>query len=320
MPTFPEMPPRTNRREFLLRGVLSAGVLASGVSRAAATKMKICLNPGSLGVKANLAESIAMAAKYGFQAIDPNIKELAALSDSALQDLRAEMHSRNVEFGQSVQAVPVGQTEEKFAAYLQDLAGIAKAMERAGMRRFGTWLTPVDNQLTYLQNFRLHTRRIAEVANVLAAHGVFFGLEYVGPKTSWSRGKYPFIHTMESMKELIAETGRPNVGFVIDSWHWHTSGETPADLLTLKGGQISGVHLNDAPAGVPIDQLLDNVRALPLATGVIDAAGFLNALNRIGFDGPVEAEPFDAELRKLPPDEALAKTSLAMHKAFALLV
>ena len=82
------------------------------------------------------------------------------------------------------------------------------------------------------------------------------------------------------MKELIAEIGRPNVGFVLDSWHWYTSGETRKDLLTLRGNQVVSVDLNDAPTGVPVDQQVDSKRELPAATGVIDVRNFLGALKR----------------------------------------
>ena len=121
----------------------------------------------------------------------------------------------------------------------------------------------------------------------------------------WTRAKYPFIHTMAEMKELIAEIGQPKVGLLLDIWHWYNAGDTVADVLSLKNKDIVAVHMSDAPAGVPIDQQMDNRRELPLATGVIDTAGFLNALNRIGYDGPAAAEPFNAELRALPPEQAM---------------
>jgi sugar phosphate isomerase/epimerase len=124
---------------------------------------------------------------------------------------------------------------------------------------------------------------------------------------------------MESMKELIAEMGKSNVGFLLDSWHWHNSGETPADILTLKNKDVVGVHLNDAPKDVPVDQLRDGAREIPLATGVIDMAGFLNALNQIGYDGPAAAEPLGASIRSLPPEEAMAKIADAMKRAMALI-
>jgi sugar phosphate isomerase/epimerase len=53
---------------------------------------------------------------------------------------------------------------------------------------------------------------------------------------------------------------------------------------------------------------------------VINVGIFLNALNKVGFDGPVRAEPFNDALRKLPREEAVAATSRAMKKAFALIV
>jgi sugar phosphate isomerase/epimerase len=183
----------------------------------------------------------------------------------------------------------------------------------------GTWLGPSHKTLTYRANFRQHRDRLRQVAAVLGDHGVRLGLEYVGPKTSWTSAKYPFIHTMAEMKELIAAIGRANVGMVLDSWHWYTAGETEADLRSLKPTDVVAVDLNDAPAGIPVDSQMDLVRDLPCGTGVIDVKSFLGGLLAIGYDGPVRAEPFKADLRKLSADEAVAKTAEAMKKAFALI-
>lgn len=306
-----------NRRQFL-RGA-AAAALSSGVSLAATRKMKMCLGTSHIGVKANLQEGIAMAAKYGFEAVDTGVGELTALSDSAMSRLLDDMAAKKLVFGSVAQSVPVAEPEEKFAEFIKGLPATARTLQRARMKRCCSWVFPVDNRLTYLQNFRLHAKRFGETAGVLGDHGILFGLEYLGPKTSWTNGKYPFIHNMESMKELIAETGKRNLGFLLDSWQWYTSSETVADLLTLKNSDIVAVHINDAPAGVPVDQQVDNRRGLPLETGVIDIGGFLNALNQVGYDGPVAAEPFSAELRKLPLDEAVSQTAQAVKKAFALI-
>jgi sugar phosphate isomerase/epimerase len=154
---------------------------------------------------------------------------------------------------------------------------------------------------------------------MLKDHNVRFGLEYVGPKTAWASRRYPFIHTMAEMKELIAEIGTGNVGFQLDSWHWWNAGETAADILSLKGNEVIAVDLNDAPAGIPKDQQVDNHRELPCATGVIDLAAFLNALNQIGYDGPVRAEPFNDTLNAMGKEEACAAAAASLKKAFALL-
>lgn len=55
-----------------------------------------------------------------------------------------------------------------------------------------------------------------------------------------------------------------------------------------------------------------------MCTGVFDLKSFLNALVKLGYDGPIRAEPFKSELRRQPPEQALALTARAMDQAFAL--
>ena len=87
----------------------------------------------------------------------------------------------------------------------------------------------------------------------------------------------------------------------------------------LSNKDIVHVHVNDAPSGIPVDQQMDNRRSLPVTTGVIDMKGFINALAKIGYDGPVECEPFDQELRKMENDPALQKTISALNRIWDLI-
>jgi hypothetical protein len=48
---------------------------------------------------------------------------------------------------------------------------------------------------------------------------------------------------------------------------------------------------------------------------VIDVKTFLGALEKIGFNGPVRAEPFNEALRRMPPEQALQATIAALRKA-----
>jgi sugar phosphate isomerase/epimerase len=124
---------------------------------------------------------------------------------------------------------------------------------------------------------------------------------------------------MAEMKELIAEIGRDNMGLVLDSWHWYTAGESDTDIRSLSPRDVVACDLNDAPPHLPVDQQRDLMRELPAATGVINLKGFLNALMAIGYDGPVRAEPFNATLRTMSPEMAVATTARAMKRAFALI-
>jgi hypothetical protein len=58
---------------------------------------------------------------------------------------------------------------------------------------------------------------------------------------------------------------------------------------------------------------------LPVATGVIDTAGFLQALVAIGYDGPARPEPFNKILNALDNDAACAASSTALHQAMGLI-
>ena len=141
----------------------------------------------------------------------------------------------------------------------------------------------------------------------------------MSPRTLLRSQKYPFVHTLKEMKELIAAIGTNNLGVQLDSWHWFNAQETVKDLLTLHNQDILTVDLNDAPNGLTLDQYQDNSRELPAATGVIPVKQFLDTLAQIGYDGPIQAEPFNAALRAMPVDQACAATSAAMKKAFSLM-
>lgn len=282
-------------------------------------RMTIHLTCGSIGVKAGQREAIAYAHDHGYEAVEPQPEYLAALSDAEMARLNDEVRAKQLVWGSAGLRTDFRVAEEVFQDGMKLLPIHAKALQRAGVTRVGTWLRPMHDNLTYRANFDQHVRRLGAIAEVLGDHGMRLGLEYVGPKTLWSSQRYPFVHTMAETKELIAATGRKNIGFVLDSWHWYTSKETKADLLTLKNEDVVSVDLNDAPKGIPVDQQIDNARELPMATGVIDVAAFLDALQSIGFDGPVRPEPFNAELRKMPREQALAVTADAMRRAFALI-
>jgi sugar phosphate isomerase/epimerase len=273
---------------------------------------------GNLGVKATLSESIEFAHAYGFESVGPDPGYLARLSDDELREMLENMKAKGVAWGAAGLSVDFRGDASTFESGMKTLPDAAKSLLRAGATRVGTWLNPAHRSLTYLANFKQHAHRLRGVASVLADHNVRLGLEYVGPKTSWTAAKYPFVHTMAEMRELIAEIDRPNVGLVLDSWHWYTAGESEADILALTNHDVVACDLNDAPAGVPVDQQKDSVRKLPCATGVIPLKAFLEALVQIGYDGPVRAEPFDADLRKRPPEEALAATAESLERAFAL--
>ena len=321
------MKPELNRRQFVKTIATTSMVGAALMTQlprslgqdAPKRKMTVDLVCGAIGVSASQREAIQLAARHGFESVEANGGYLASLSADQLAELAVDMKTKKLAFGAAGLPVEFRRTEAQFADGMKGLAAFAAGLQRAGVTRVSTWLMPCHSTMPYLRNFRQHAARLREAAQVLKDQQIRLGLEYVGPKTSWTSQRYSFIHTMAEMKELIAEIGTGNVGFLLDSWHWYHAGDTVEDLLSLANQEVVAVDLNDAPAGVPKDQQSDGKRELPCATGVIDVAAFLNALNRIGYDGPVRSEPFNKALNAMPKDDACAASAKALRQAMSLI-
>ncbi len=315
----------TSRREAIrnsiqLGAAVVTGALLSHQTFAAEQQAKFTMDlvGGAIGVDASPAELIQLAAKHGFGSVQPNHRHLMKLSNAQLEELHAQLKNDGLVWGAANMPVEFRKDQQQFDAGMKELSDISKAYKRAGVNRISTWLRPYHESLTYNQNFKQHTTRLREVAKVVGDQGLRFGVEYVGTKTLWTKSNYSFIHTMQETKELITATQADNMGFVLDSWHWYCAGETKDDLLTLKNKDVVACDLNDAPAGIPVDQQVDNRRELPATTGTIDVKSFLSALVEIGYDGPIRAEPFNQPLNEMDNDAACMATSKAISKAFAM--
>jgi sugar phosphate isomerase/epimerase len=271
------------------------------------------LSPGAIGVSAaNLQAALDAAKIGGFDGVEVNPSEIADL---------VELHGKDEVAARFEGAgiVPAGfglpvewrGSQEAWEEGLNNLPRLAAAAAAIGATRTMTWIMPCSNERRFDENKAFHVTRFTPAAKILADHGISLGLEFIGPKTLRDTQQFPFIHTMGAMLEMGREIG-PNVGLLLDAYHWYTSHGTLNELRALTPEQVIVVHVNDAPVGVPADEQLDGVRDLPGATGVIDIAGFLQSLQAIGYGGPVTPEPF-VNLRALPSDTArLERVGAAM--------
>ena len=127
------------------------------------------------------------------------------------------------------------------------------------------------------------------------------GMEFLGPLYMRQgpgrdgQPRTPFIWTLPETVALAKDCG-PNMGAVLDVWHWHHSGGTIADILAAGGDRIVHVHISDAKPAPPED-VRDNQRFMP-GEGSIDLIGFLQALKKIGYADGVSPEP----LGRIPPE------------------
>ncbi|MGH2533696.1 MAG: sugar phosphate isomerase/epimerase family protein [Thermomicrobiales bacterium] len=274
---------------------------------------------GAIGVKTgSLAEEIALASVAGFAGVHFDIHELADRIDAeGAAAVRSRFADANVvPAGWGLPTRWSGDVDD-WRRLVAEMPRLADAAATVGAHRAATWIWSGSDERSFDENRAFHVERLAPIAAALAERGVSLGLEFLGPKTLRDRFRFPFITSSGEMLALCKDVG-PNVGLLLDCWHWYTAHETADDLRALRRDDVVVVHVNDAPAGVPIDEQLDNRRALPGTTGVIDIVTFLSVLAEIGYQGPVMAEPMQCGLDTLPTDEArLQATRSSLRAIFA---
>lgn len=268
------------------------------------------LSPGAIGVDRFAVDIFSAARKAGFQGLEPDFDKL--LKGQQPDEFRKQYQDAALTISAWGLPVALFGDEGKYREGLANLRAVAQAAASVGALRTATWVPPASTIRPFEENFRFHVQRICPVAELLAEHGICLGLEFIGPKTSREGKPFEFIYTMDGMLELAKTVGTGNVGLLLDSWHWYTSHGTISDLLRLKDEDIVQVHINDAPAGISVDEQIDNIRAVMGDTGVIDLDGFLQSLQKIGYTGPVTPEPFSRELNAMAPADAVDRAGKAL--------
>ncbi|HZQ98278.1 MAG TPA: sugar phosphate isomerase/epimerase family protein [Chloroflexota bacterium] len=266
------------------------------------------LAPNAVGIHGlSLVDTVDLAREAGFEGVEFSVREAAQIADErGVDGLRRLFDDVGIRPGHWGLPVAWQGDEERWRAGLADLPRLAKVAAAIGCTRCATWVPPGSRERPLEENLRFHVERFRPIAEALAAHGCQLGLEFIGPKTLRDEFPYPFIHRMDQMLDLGERIGTGNVGLLLDAYHVYTSGGSIDDVRHLRPEQVVVVHVNDAVAGVPRDEQQDRVRRLPLASGVIDLAGFMRALVEIGYDGPITVEPFDEQLNALAAENPRA--------------
>jgi sugar phosphate isomerase/epimerase len=270
------------------------------------------IGPEALGIRGlSLPETIALARDSGFAGLSFNIRLAAqAVEEHGLDAVLQQFSQAGVR--PALWNLPVAWRDDaQYDTDLRELPRLASVARELGATRTATYMPSGSDERPYQENFDWHVARLRPIAEVLRDEGCRFGLEYIGPKTFRAAFRHEFIYTLAGLMDLIAAIGVDTVGVMLDSWHLFASGGSLDDLDKLTNDEIVVVHVNDAPAGIPWDEQIDTVRALPMETGVIDLAGFMQELQQLGYDGPVMPEPFSQRVSDLAATDPLA----AAHKA-----
>jgi 2-keto-myo-inositol isomerase len=114
------------------------------------------------------------------------------------------------------------------------------------------------------------------------------------------------VPTVDMAAEIVTLVDRPNVGMVIDTFHFYAGGSRFDDLARVPIDKLLVVHLNGCE-DLPRSELIDAHRLYP-GEGVLPIVPILRELHTRGFDGVCSIEIFRPEYWSQDPRE-VARTA-----------
>jgi sugar phosphate isomerase/epimerase len=274
--------------------------------------MYVSMNGTLVAGRVKWPEFARLAARTGFPGVDVAI---TPAMNEGLEPTRSLLSELNLKPAVAGFPVEFRKDEATFRRDLENLEPAAQFAAAIGCPRMSTYVMSSSDRPKTEQR-KVYKERFRAAADILARSHVRLGLEFLGPVHLRKMFPYEFIWRMDEMLEFAKECG-PNVGLVLDSWHWHHAGATVKDIVSAGKDNIVNVQVNDAP-DLPPEKIQDSERLMP-GEGVIDLAGFFGALKEIGYEEGVSPEVFGRGLKDIPPEQGarmgLETTRAAMHKA-----
>lgn len=289
---------KTTRRTLLTQaGALASAASLSPAAAAAAQApadakpFRFCLNMSTIrGQELKLTDDIDIAAKAGYDAVEPWIGKLDAFvqTGGSLKDLR----KRIADHGLTVESA-IG-----FAEWIvDDEARRGKGLEEA--RRTmdivaqigGTRIAAPPAGATGQADLNLAAA--AERYHALAEIGRQIG---VTPQVEvWGFSKC--LSKLGETAFVAAESRHPSALMLLDVYHLYKGGSEFAGLKLFSGAGMQVFHINDYPAAPPRATIDDAARVYP-GDGVAPLDEILRTLHGNGFRGALSLELFNRDYWK----------------------
>ena len=257
--------------------------------------MHTCISSFTLSIDPppSLELLVKSAARYGFEGIDYSIESVdACVREKSAGYIEELLATHNLRLASFLLPVEFHLDEITFQSGIENLPHLVKCAQELGYSCCCTWIPPSTDEAPapYLC---LLIKRLRECVKILNDNGIPLALEWIGPAHLRNK-RYDFIYTLEDALLLKEAIGLENVGLLLDSFHWFTTGGTLSTLESLSVDDIVHVHINDAP-NVPLEEQLDNKRLFP-GQGIIDLKGMLGVLKKKGYHHYLSVETLDEDL------------------------
>lgn len=311
------MPVSLDRRQLLAAS--GAGIAASLVNTNAspahaadkqAPGFGYCLNMSTIrgtdGKPRPITEQIDIAAKAGYDAIEPWVREVHEYKESggSIKDLRKRIEDGGLTVESAIGfATWIVDDDAKRAEGYETAKRDMELLCEIGGKRLAA--PPVGATKQTDLNLLAVAERYRKLLEIGDEIGVVPELELWGFSTSMSRlGEVMFV---------AVECGHPSACVLPDVYHIYKGGSDFTGLGLINGSSIQVFHMNDYPADPPRDKIGDADRVYP-GDGVAPLGDILRTLHATGCRCMLSLELFNREYWKQDAAE-VAATGLAKMRA-----
>ena len=289
------------RRDWLTAAPAALGAVAFGsplnTTAAQGTKGEpciYCLNTSTIrGQKVPVAQEVEIAAKAGYQAIEPWMNELDqhVKDGGSLKDLGKRIRDAGL-----VVPSAIGFPEWIVDDDARRTKGLEEARRNMDMVQQIGGARLAAPPVGATKQSGLDLMKAAERFRALVEIGDKIGV--IPQVELWG-----FSQTLSRLGEtaLVAvESRHPKACLLADVYHLHKGGSGFAGLRLLSAEAMQVFHMNDYPADPPRRDITDAHRVYP-GDGVAPLKEMLRDLRRIGFRGVLSLELFNRDYWKQDP-------------------
>ena len=255
-----------------------------------------CLNTSTIrGVNLTIVEALEIAAKTGYQAVEPwDPVRLPTIKKKG--GTLADLAKRIRDLGITVEDA-IGFDEW----IVDDDDRRAKGME--AMKLHMDWLAQIGGKRIAAPSIGAHKasdpkldlHKVAERYRALLDLGDKMGVQPLIELWGSSRN----LNRLADVAFVALEANHPKASLLLDLYHLHKGGSDFLGLRQLNGAALHVIHTNDYP-DLPVDQLTDAHRVFP-GDGVAPLGDILRTLHGTGFRGFLSLELFNRDYWKQSP-------------------
>jgi len=268
-----------------------------------------CINQATT-MTTDFATDMRAYAEAGFEAVElwlPKLEDFLAQGhslDEAERLLRQLGLAAVAACAQGDVLLSRAQEREKVLASLRKRLGLARALGAETFVVYSESPAHVEEA-----DYELAAANLAEACAQAAPLGITIGLEFI----KGSR----LVGCLPTAQMLVRKVGRPNLGIVLDTFHFYAGVSKMEDLEQCDCSALALVHVNDVRAK-PRELWTDADRVLP-GQGVLPLSEILGLIKGKGYQGYCSLELFSRELWEQDPFAAARAAQEALAALLASL-